>query len=56
MDTSVHNITALFAQLGLETSPIGVEYFIKTNVIADSLQQDSDWSEIIDQLDIMLRN
>ncbi|WP_299270883.1 DUF2789 domain-containing protein [uncultured Psychrosphaera sp.] len=76
MDTSVHNIAALFAQLGLDNSKEGIENFVKNSVIApnvsienaefwnvaqasflaDSLQEDSDWSEIIDQLDIMLRN
>ncbi|GHB75983.1 hypothetical protein GCM10008107_26790 [Psychrosphaera saromensis] len=76
MDTSVHDITALFAQLGLDNTPAGIENFIKTSVIADgvaienaefwnvaqasfiadSLQEDSDWSEVIDQLDTMLRS
>jgi hypothetical protein len=28
----------------------------QASFLADSLQEDSDWSEIIDQLDIMLRN
>ncbi len=75
MDTSVHNITSLFSQLGLDNSPSGIETFVKSHkikadigiedaefwnvsqasFIADSLHEDSDWSEVIDQLDIMLR-
>ena len=75
MDTSNHNMTGLFAQLGLDSTRSGIYHFVKANniepditiveadfwsssqasFIADSLEQDGDWSEIIDQLDAMLR-
>jgi len=75
MDTSIHNMAALFAQLGLDNKKSDIEDFINTNkidkgvaienasfwtksqasFISESLKEDSDWSEVIDQLDILLR-
>jgi hypothetical protein len=75
MDTSVHNMNTLFAQLGLDNTRSGIYHFVKSHKIQDdltideapfwnasqasflldSLQEDGDWSEIIDQLDAMLR-
>ncbi len=76
MDTNLHNLTNLFAQLGLDNSTEGIDNFIKdhqinnsellmkapfwstgqASFIKESLEQDSDWTEVIDQLDTMLRN
>lgn len=75
MDTSVHNMNNLFAQLGLDDTRSGIYHFVKSHqiqddltideapfwnasqasFILDALQEDGDWSEIIDQLDAMLR-
>lgn len=75
MDMSNHNMSGLFAQLGLDNTRSGIYHFVKANkiqadvpiveadfwsasqasFISDSLEQDGDWSEIIDQLDAMLR-
>ncbi len=75
MDTSLHTISNLFEQLGLDGSTSGITDFIKdhsipahvaindaefwnrsqASFIKDSLQEDGDWSEVVDQLDAMLR-
>lgn len=75
MDTSIHNMSALFQQLGLASSQHDIDLFIEHHKIApntpiekacfwnpsqstfirESIEQDSDWSEIIDQLDALLR-
>lgn len=75
MDTSIHNIPALFAQLGLDNGKSNIEDFINTNkidkgvsienasfwtesqasFISESLKEDADWCEVIDQLDNLLR-
>ncbi len=76
MDTSTHNMTTLFAQLGLPNSNEEMERFIEshrelrsTEELADAsfwnesqsaflreaIAEDSDWAEIVDQLDARLR-
>ncbi|MBA6339847.1 DUF2789 domain-containing protein [Colwellia sp. MB02u-10] len=77
MDLSKHNMTSLFAQLGLKNSDEEIERFIASNrgipvnqALADAdfwsngqaqfLQEaivlDSDWSEVVDSLDALLRD
>ncbi|MBA6225048.1 DUF2789 domain-containing protein [Colwellia sp. MB02u-18] len=77
MDLSKHNMTSLFAQLGLKNSDEEIERFIASNrgipvnqALADAdfwsngqaqfLQEaivlDSDWSEVVDSLDALLRS
>ncbi|SFC84911.1 DUF2789 domain-containing protein [Pseudoalteromonas denitrificans] len=75
MDTNLHNLTNLFAQLGLANSKTEIDKFIASHQISnsvhisqasfwssaqasfltESLDQDGDWSEIIDQFDTLLR-
>ena len=76
MDTSNHDITNLFLQLGLNNSPQGIYQFInehkglsrQTNLkdadfwspeqasfIKVALEGDSDWAEVVGQLNVMLR-
>lgn len=75
MDTTTHNLTSLFAQLGLDNSPEAIELFIthhkldptlklvqapfwspsQVAFINESLQQDANWSDVIAQLDALLR-
>ncbi|MCJ8271315.1 MAG: DUF2789 domain-containing protein [Psychrosphaera sp.] len=76
MDTTPHNFSTLFAQLGLENDKENIERFIASHkldnnlaiknapfwnpsqkmFIQESLHEDGDWSEMIDQLDNLLRN
>jgi len=76
MDTSLHNLTNLFAQLGLDNTKSGIDAFIaehrlasttpinkapfwtrgQASFLTESLAEDSDWSEVIDQFDTLLRN
>lgn len=76
MDTSDHNMSTLFAQLGLPNSERDIESFIsshrdlrKTEELAEAsfwnaaqaaflreaIADDSDWAEVVDQLDARLR-
>lgn len=75
MDTTKHDITTLFKQLGLPSSESQIDAFIAENqlsattllqdapfwdesqqhFIAESLAEDGDWSEVIDELDVRLR-
>ncbi|MDA8622147.1 DUF2789 domain-containing protein [Psychrosphaera sp.] len=75
MDTSVHSISGLFEQLGLDGTRSGIYHFVKehnipddvtideasfwsasqSSFLRDSLESDGDWSEVVDQLDAMLR-
>ncbi|MGS0535303.1 DUF2789 domain-containing protein [Pseudoalteromonas sp. SaAl2] len=75
MDTTKHDITTLFKQLGLPSRDSEIDSFIEQNslpattllqdapfwdeaqqhFIAESLAQDGDWSEVIDELDVRLR-
>lgn len=76
MDTSQHTMQTLFDQLGLASSEIAIEHFVRNNhldrdipldhaafwsagqaqFIREALDEDSDWSEIVDQLDAQLRH
>lgn len=77
MDTSEHNMSALFDQLGLPSDPASVDAFIDSHrtlrdadqladagfwsaaqarFLRESIEQDSDWSEVVDQLDASLRH
>ncbi|WP_405599825.1 MULTISPECIES: DUF2789 domain-containing protein [unclassified Pseudoalteromonas] len=75
MDTTKHDITTLFAQLGLPNSEAQIDEFIASHdlqdttllqeasfwdeaqqhFLAESLAEDGDWSEVIDELDVRLR-
>ena len=76
MDTSVHNMSTLFLQLGLNNSPQGIYQFInehkglnsqtslqdanfwntsQASFIQEAIAYDSDWAEVVDQLDSLLR-
>ncbi len=76
MDTSIHNLTNLFKQLGLPDEKEGVANFIdqhspldpaltlveapfwnvgQREFLLEALAEDSDWSEFVEQLDVMLR-
>jgi hypothetical protein len=76
MDTSLHTLSTLFDQLGLDSSPDAIAKFVSSHnidadiplheadfwnsaqasFIQDAIEEDADWAEIIDQLDIMLRD
>lgn len=77
MDRSKHDMTSLFAQLGIKNSDEEIERFIATNrgipenqaladadfwstgqaqFLQEAIQLDSDWSEMVDSLDALLRN
>ena len=77
MDTSLHTLSALFAQLGLPNSDQDINTFIRshrnldgdirldkatfwtsmqTNFLREAILEDSDWAEIVDQLDTSLRH
>tara|TARA_R110000787_G_scaffold260119_4_gene365375 strand:+ start:849 stop:1082 length:234 start_codon:yes stop_codon:yes gene_type:complete len=77
MDRSNHNMTGLFAQLGINNSDEEIERFIATNrgvpvsqpladahfwnsgqaqFLQEAIQLDSDWSDIVDSLDALLRD
>ncbi len=75
MDTTAHDLSTLFAQLGLNNSQSDINQFIVEHKLAhdlsissapfwntaqkafinESLAEDGDWSEMIDQLDNLLR-
>lgn len=76
MDTSVHNLSALFEQLGLSNDDAAIARFIGDNgplasttsladadfwtpaqaaFIKEAIAEDSDWAEVVDQLDASLR-
>lgn len=75
MDTTKHDISTLFSQLGLPNSEGEIDAFIASHEIADttllqdapfwdegqqhfiseSLAEDGAWSEVIDELDVRLR-
>uniref|UniRef100_A0A486XIC5 DUF2789 domain-containing protein n=1 Tax=Rheinheimera sp. BAL341 TaxID=1708203 RepID=A0A486XIC5_9GAMM len=74
MDTSVHNLKTLFAQLGLRNSENDIAQFLSQHKLAagtaiedapfwqpsqasflrESLKQDAEWCEIIDELSSLL--
>ncbi|WP_214000290.1 DUF2789 domain-containing protein [Arsukibacterium sp.] len=75
MDTSQHNMSNLFMQLGLDNEPEAIKRFIgrhklpaevaladapfwnqaQASFIRESLKEDADWAEIIDELNTQLR-
>ncbi|GGY34029.1 hypothetical protein GCM10011297_03800 [Bacterioplanes sanyensis] len=76
MDTSAHDLPALFSQLGLDNSDEGIERFLEQHkpiapgaalvdlpffsaaqrsFLQEALEQDSDWAEVVDTLDALLR-
>lgn len=77
MDTSNHNLTTLFDQLGLPSADSEIEHFIQSHrtetgldplegakfwspsqarFIQQALSDDSDWSEIVDELNCRLHS
>ncbi|WP_404339374.1 DUF2789 domain-containing protein [Pseudoalteromonas mariniglutinosa] len=76
MDTTKHDISTLFAQLGLPSKTSEIDAFIASHRLADStllqdapfwdeaqqhflaesLAEDADWAEVIDELDARLRD
>lgn len=76
MESPVHNLTALFQQLGLAADAAGLEAFVSQHAplteglalaaapfwnaaqaafLREQLDEDADWAEVIDQLDLLLR-
>ena len=75
MDMTTHDMTTLFAQLGLDNSPSAIRAFVashriptdislaqasfwsnaQASFLTENLKQDADWSDVIDQLNVMLR-
>jgi hypothetical protein len=56
MDTSNHSMEALFAQLGLPNSEIAIDNFSQAQFIRESIAQDTDWANVVDNLDAQLRH
>jgi L-fucose mutarotase/ribose pyranase (RbsD/FucU family) len=77
LDTSIHSLSALFAQLGLPNGPKEIENFIQRHhplpqaeplanaafwneaqaaFLRDAIVNDSDWAEIVDELNVLLRD
>lgn len=77
MDTSKHNLSTLFEQLGLAADEKSIEDFLarysplpreialqdapfwsesQSHFLEEGLEEDSDWAEIIDELDALLRH
>lgn len=74
MDTQTHNLSTLFAQLGLPEDPAGIDDFIREHrlpqdmlvaeapfwnqtqakFLHDALREDSDWAEMVDELNVRL--
>lgn len=76
MDTSVHNLKALFEQLGLPSSEVDTTRFLhehspldpalklveadfwnpgQRSFLIEALAEDSDWTELVEHLDAVLR-
>ncbi|MEO6698637.1 MAG: DUF2789 domain-containing protein [Paraperlucidibaca sp.] len=76
MEKPIHSLTALFDQLGLESTEAGINSFVKkhcplpggtelhkasfwnvsqASLLKQKLDEDADWVEIVNQLDVMLR-
>jgi len=76
MDTSRHDLTTLFLQLGLPADEASIAQFIvdhspipehvplseasfwnpsQATFLKQGIEEDSDWAEIIDHLDVWLR-
>ena len=77
MDTSKHNLTTLFDQLGMASDKTSIEDFVarhaplprdiaiqdapfwsesQSHFLEEGLEEDSDWAEMIDELDALLRH
>ncbi len=77
MDTSAHNISSLFEQLGLAADEEAIRGFVRTHrplaaavsldqaefwsaaqaaFLREAIAEDSDWAEVVDELDAMLRS
>ncbi len=77
MDTSAHNFTALFDQLGLPSWEEAIERFVEEHrplpediplheaifwsdaqraFLLEAIEEDSDWAEVVDHLDALLRH
>jgi len=74
MDTGSHDLSSLFAQLGLANTPAEVDAFVATHrldrgsklcealfwsraqaqFLRESLEDDSDWAEVADELAMLL--
>ena len=50
MEHSFHSFSELFKQLGLENNPEEIEDFLR-----ETREADSDWSEVVDALNVALR-
>lgn len=77
LDTSIHSLSGLFAQLGLPNSKKDIEAFIQKHrplpqaeplskasfwtesqaaFLRDAIINDSDWAEVVDELNLLLRD
>ena len=66
MDTSKHDFSTLFEQLGMPSDSVSIESFIaqhsplpperQSHFLEEGLEDDSDWAEIIDELDALMRH
>jgi len=77
LDTSVHSLSGLFAQLGLPNSSKEIENFIQhhhplpqaeplskasfwteaqATFLREAIANDSDWAEVVDELNVLLRD
>ncbi|SJN59845.1 DUF2789 domain-containing protein [Vibrio ruber] len=77
MEISQHDMTDLFEQLGLGSSPDEIKDFVKKHrytrdstplhkasfwtasqsaFLKQAIEEDADWAELVDQLDVMLRD
>ncbi|WP_220719912.1 DUF2789 domain-containing protein [Agarivorans litoreus] len=76
MESAIHTLSDLFAQLGLDPSINAIAEFVAEHApipsevplhqaafwtptqaafLLEAVQQDADWVELVDQLDVMLR-
>ena len=71
METPIHSINSLFAQLGLPSATAEIDAFIEhhcplheasfwtasqSTFLAEEIEDDADWAEVIDELNARLRN
>lgn len=77
LDTSIHSLSALFAQLGLPNGPKDIEMFVQRHhplpqaeplakavfwsesqaaFLREAIINDSDWAEVVDELNVLLRD
>ncbi|KUI97861.1 DUF2789 domain-containing protein [Vibrio sp. MEBiC08052] len=77
MEISQHDVTDLFEQLGLGSSPEEIKYFVNNHrhtqdstpiheasfwtasqsaFLKQAIEEDANWVELVDQLDVMLRD